>query len=299
MFKALSELEPLKPFRGRINLLVDEFDKRLAALSSKLNLERLGDIRTTFSFDSGPPASDSTAQAAEANLWRFTLEGRGVVYTTGFVYRYDEDEDIPFVRTYAERIAVDDLLFEMSDDLKEEVEAVLRKNNAAIDKSVSDERMLLSLYHTHVKASAAVVASVSAGLRQRAEAVLAKMLLIDPRAKSCSVERVMYWLDVGKNDGKPHGASEFSFFKVFCEALGIPEAQATNYWAYIKRSRTFNQSLGRALAAQYAEILFQPQAAQVYRQIPSADIARLRALAESCIYRVTFKRPPTISSKRE
>jgi hypothetical protein len=159
--------------------------------------------------------------------------------------------------------------------------------------------MLLSLYHTHVKGSAAALMSLSAPLRQRAEAVLAKMVVIEPRAKNCSVERVMYWLDVGKNDGKPHGASEFGFFKNFCEALGIPEAQAKNYWAYIKRSRTFNQTLGRALAAQYAEILFQPQAAQVYRQIPAADIARLRSLAESCVYRVTFKRPPNNSSKRE
>lgn len=297
MFQALSELEPLKPFRGRLKLLVEEFEKRLAALSSRLNLERLGNIRTTFTFDSGPPPSGASEQAA-ATLWRFTLEGRGTVYTTGFVYRYDEDEDVPFVRTYAEHIAVDDLLFEISDDLKEEVEAVLRRHNATIDKSVSDERMLLSLYHSHIKASSALVVPESAASRQRADAVHKRMLSIDPRIKDCSVERVMYWLDVGRNDAKPHGASEFGFFKVFCEALGIPEAQATNYWAYIKRSRTFNQSLGRALAAQYGEILFQPQAAQVYRQIPAADIARLRALAEGCVYRVTSRRAPAPLSKR-
>lgn len=298
MFSTLSNLEPLKPFRGRLKLLVEEFDKRLSSLASKLNLERLGDIRTTFTFDSGPPPSEVVGEAAEANLWRFTLEGRGTAYATGLVYRYDEDEDIPFVRTQAERIQVDDLLFEMSDDLKEEVEGVLRKNNATVAKSVSDERMLLSLYHMHIKASAAVVASASSPLRQRAEAVHKKMLTVDPRVKECSVERVMYWLDVGRDDGKPHGASEFGFFKVFCEALGIPEAQATNYWAYVKRSRTFNQSLGRALAAQYAEILFQPQAAQVYRQIPAADIGRLRAMAEGCVFRVISIRRPTVSSKR-
>ena len=82
------------------------------------------------------------------------------------------------------------------------------------------------------------------------------------------------------------------FFVLFCRALDLSEADALTYWNFIKNARRLNQNLGRALAAQYAEILFQPESAVAYRKIPLDVVKQLQQDALDCVFRVEGVTPP-------
>jgi hypothetical protein len=58
------------------------------------------------------------------------------------------------------------------------------------------------------------------------------------------------------------------------------------YWESIRMVRFQNQSDGRRLKAFYAEILFAPDDAAIYRHIPRDVIARLQGRAVDNIYSV-------------
>jgi len=105
-------------------------------------------------------------------------------------------------------------------------------------------------------------------------------------AAKCRVERVGYWLHAEEDDRRPHGASDWRFFELFCRALQMSDESARNYWSLIHGARLFNQHQGRALAAQYAEILFQPESSIVYRHLSPEVVQGLRQEAIQSVVRV-------------
>jgi hypothetical protein len=66
----------------------------------------------------------------------------------------------------------------------------------------------------------------------------------------------------------------------------MSEDDAARYWALIRKTRQFNQSLGRELVARYAEILFQPESATTYRKLPEHVVRQLRQDALLCVHKV-------------
>jgi len=285
--RGMKELEALKPYRGRIGLFVQQLENRLGEVPNPVHIERLGDMSMTFKFDEAAGADPSSDQ----NYTRLELEGGRRAYSAGWVYRYEPDEDPFFRRMHVHNVAPGDMLFEMSDELRGKVEAALHLDGGTLGSVVHPERAFLKLYHQDVlRRSQALFHAASRSAL--ATAIHARMLELDASTRNCSVGRVNYWLSLTEGDTKPHASKDGKFFVLFCRALDLSEADALTYWNFIKNARRLNQNLGRALAAQYAEILFQPESAVAYRKIPLDVVKRLQQDALDCVFRVEGVTPP-------
>ncbi|AVA37409.1 hypothetical protein RN01_14855 [Cupriavidus sp. SHE] len=284
MLEKMKELEPFKPFRGRIGLLAQELDRRLKEIPKPLGISSLADFSPTFRLDDGA----STGQGADNSYYRFDLEGGARAYASGWIYRYEPNEDPFFRRMNVSAVRVDDLIFEMNDELRSKVEDALRRASGreGISSVVDPLRMWMQLYHTDVQRRCQLF------FKETKRSVLARkiherMVALNPAAKDCRVGRVYYWLEPpGNDDSRPHASKDGSFFRTFCAALQMSEDDAARYWALIRKTRQFNQSLGRELVARYAEILFQPESATTYRKLPEHVVRQLRQDALLCVHKV-------------
>lgn len=277
----MKELDAFKAYRGRIGLLVQELQRRLAEVPNPVVIERLREVPMTFKFE-----DSSQGSAGDQAYYKFELEGGGRASASGWVYRYVPDEDPPFRRAAASSVRAGDFIFDMSDDLRTKLEASLQLNAAGASSVVDPVRMLLKLYHTDVatRCSLMFTATKRSAL---AREIHAKMVEVDPAAKDCRAGRVYYWLHLqADGDTRPHAAKDSRFFKVFCKALGMEEQAAEQHWHIVRNARRLNQSLGRELVARYAEILFHPESAMTYRKVPEATIRLLQQEALGCVYRV-------------
>lgn len=277
----MKELDAFKPYRGRIGLLIQEIQRRLAEVPNPVVIERLREVPMTFKFE-----ESAQGGVGDQSYYKFELEGGGRAYASGWVYRFVPDEDPPFRRAAASSVRPGEFIFDMSDDLRTKLEATLNLRAAGASSVVDPVRMLLKLYHTDVATRCSLMFT-STKRSALAREIHSKMVEVDPAAKECRPGRVYYWLDLqADGDTRPHAAKDSKFFKVFCKALGMEEQAADQHWHIVRNARRLNQSLGRELVARYAEILFHPESAMTYRKVPEATIRLLQQEALSCVFRV-------------
>jgi hypothetical protein len=293
---SMKEVDALKAYRGRIGLLAQEIERRMGELTHPIpNLKRLGDLSFTLKFDE----STSVDPANEQSYYRFDLEGGRHTFCSGWVYRYEPDEDPFFRRTAVSNVEVGTLIFDMTDELRRKVEEALHVNGGALGSVVHPERTFLKLYHLDVQKRCAAL-YVETNRTALAGAIHRRMLELDPTVSDCPAERLTYWLQLTAEDNRPHASKNQKYFKVFCSALDMPEHQAANYWAFVKNARRLAQNLGRVLAAQYAEILFQPESAVAYRNIALDAVKKLQQEAIRCVSRVEkIHAPQVLPSQRK
>jgi hypothetical protein len=152
--------------------------------------------------------------------------------------------------------------------------------------------MLLKLYHDAVQRRCTLMFT-STKRSALAREIHARMVELDPKAADCRPDRLCYWLALeSKDDTRPHATKDFKYFRVFCKALGITEEATGQHWVSVRNARRLNQDLGRELVARYAEILFQPEGAEIYRKVPDGVIRQLQQEALRCVYRVEHVVPP-------
>lgn len=284
----MKEVEAFKAYRGRIGLLAQELERRLAEVPNPLVISKLREIPLTFKFEE----NGHSGQGGEQAYTKFELEGGGRAYASGWVYRYVPDEDPPFRRAAASSIRPGDFIFNMSDELRAKLESSLQLNGEGVSSVVDPARMLLKLYHDDVQRRCALMFK-STKRSALAREIHTKMVELDPKSEKCRPGRVYYWLALpAKGDTRPHASKDFKYFKVFCKALGISDEAAEQHWSFVRNARRVNQSLGRELVARYAEILFQPESAATYRKVPNDIIWRLQQEALGCVYRVERVVPP-------
>lgn len=287
-------LEAFKPYRGRLGLLTQELERRLAEVPNPVVIERLREMSMTFKFEDGGLGAGS-----EQAFYKYELEGGRRAYASGWVYRHVPDDDPPFRRAAASAVEVGDFIFDMSDDLQTKVESSLQLNAKGASSIVDPVRMLLKLYHTDVQNRCAL-RFTSTKRSALAREIHANMVEIDPAAANCRPGRVYYWLALqAEGDTRPHAAKDSKFFKVFCKALGMDDDAADRHWGFVRNARRLNQSLGRELVARYAEILFQPESAITYRKVPASVIWELQQEALRCVFRVEKVVPPQVRSGAE
>jgi hypothetical protein len=284
---AMKGLPELKAYRGRIGLLIQELERRLAEVPNLQSAERLGELSLTFSFDEKGGVDPTTEQS----YYRFDLDGGGRAYRSGLVFKYEPDDDPVFRRTPASQIKLGDFIFDMSERLRGKVEAALQINQDGMNSTIYPERALLRLYHQDVQRRSAALFS-STTRTALAREIHAKMVTLDAGAKECRLERVAYWLDLKEDETTPHASKDPRFFKLFCRALAFSDEDTLKNWNFVKNARRFNQNLGRTLAAQYAEIIFQPESATTYRHIPADLVRELQQEALHCVFRVERVEPP-------
>jgi hypothetical protein len=286
----MKRVEPFKPYRGRIGLLEQELARRLREVPNPVDIEKLKNYPLIFRLDAPAAASD---RDGDSHTFRFDLEGGIRSYSAGLIYRYEPNDDPPFHRVGAASIQLGDLIFEMSDELRTKVEDSLRgaSGRDSMSSVVDPFRQWLQFYRTDLESRCKHFLNATTTIG-RAREIHALMVRKHPEAKDCSVERVSYWLAGKQDDHRPHASKDFPFFKMFCEALQLPDADTVRYWGLVRKTRFYNQSLGRELVARYAEVLFQPESASVYRRLPAAVVKQLQQEALQCVYRVENVIPP-------
>lgn len=289
--KELKEPEAFKAYRGRIGLLIQELDRRLGEFAQPVRIDRLRGASLLFNWNAAP----SLRISAHQEYFTFELEDGTRAYSSGWVYRLDADEDPPFRRVSAAKVQCGDFIFSMTDSLRGQIEEALQiGNEGSLNSVVHPARALLKLYHDEIEARGEALFHATTR-RSLARSIHARMVEIDPKANACRTERVEYWLDIHSEDSRPHAAADHDYFLLFCRALQIDDAMALNYWKFIKTARHVNQSLGRILAAQYAEVLFHPESATAYRKIPADVATRLKQEALRCVSRVEGIVAPTVA----
>lgn len=277
----MKELEAFKPYRGRLGLLIHELERRLAEVPNPLVIEKLREMPMTFKFE------DSTqAPVGDQTYYKYELEGGGRAYASGWVYCHVPDEDPPFSRTPASAVQPGDFIFDMSDELRANLESTLQLKATGASSVVDPVRMLLKLYHTDVQ-TRCTLRFTSTKRSALAKEIHVKMVEIDPAAVDCRPGRVYYWLALqAEGDTRPHAAKDSKFFKIFCKALGMDDDAAEQHWGFVRNARRLNQYLGRELVFRYAEILFKPESAMTYRKVPEKEIRHLQQEALRCVFRV-------------
>ncbi|WP_171020431.1 hypothetical protein [Cupriavidus sp. 2SB] len=283
----MKEPEAFKAYRGRIGLLAQEVERRLAEVPNPLVIGKLREMSLTFKFDENGRSGESDEQA----YFKFELEGGGRAYAYGWVYRHVPDEDPPFRRAAASAIQQGDFIFDMSDELRAKLESSLQLNGEGVRSVVDPVRTLLKLYHDDVQRRCALMFKATKRSALARE-IHARMVELDSKAEECRLGRVYYWLSLHENDSRPHAAKETKYFIIFCKALGMSEEAAKQHWGFVLNARRLNQYLGRELVARYAEILFQPESAAAYRKVPEDAIRQLQQEALRCVYRVERVVPP-------
>jgi hypothetical protein len=296
---SMKEVAVFKAYRGRIGLLAQELERRLAEVPNPLVISKLREMPLTFNFEE----NGHNDKSAEQTYFKFELEGGGRAYASGWVYRHVPDEDPSFRRTAASTIETGNFIFHMSDELRAKLELSLQLNGEGVSSVVDPVRTLLKLYHDDVQRRCNLMFK-STKRSALAREIHAKMVELDSKAADCRPGRVYYWLALqAKDDTRPHAPKDSKYFKVFCKALAISDEAAEQHWGFVRNARRLNQYLGRELVARYAEILFQPESAATYRKVPDDVIRRLQKEALGCVYRVERVVPPpariTTSKKRE
>jgi hypothetical protein len=283
--EGLSATEALKPYKARTSGLRATLQQRLAEVPHLENLTRAFDSQSL----TAPRPISQGESPNDPKAYRISFEDGRSIYATGFVYRYDAADGTGFSRVQVRSIQPGDLIFEMSDSLRDQVEEALGTSAGLVGSS--PHRKLLLMYHRAV--GAGVSALSSASTRQgKVQAIKARMIELEPASVALSEGKLQYWIDLREDASAPHGARDHDEFLLFCRALGIEPNSAELYWYSVRATRTQNQSYGRHLAACYAEILFQPESAEVYRAISPAAIPRLQAEAMECVFRVIKVDPP-------
>lgn len=281
--------DAFKAYRGRIGLLAQELERRLAEVPNPIVINKLREMPMTFTFEESGEECQSDGMA----YYTFDLEGDGRAYASGWVYRYVPTEDPPFRRSAASTIKPGDFIFDLSDELRAKLESSLQLEGKGVVSVVDPMRMLLKLYHDDVQRRC-ILMFKSSKRSALAREIHGRMVELDPQATKCRPGRVYYWLSMSaKGDTRPHASRDAKYFKAFCKALGISDEGAEQYWNFIRNARRLNQSLGRELVARYAEILFQPESAAVYRKVPEDVLQNLQQDALRCVFRVERVVPPS------
>lgn len=276
--------DAFKPYRARLSGLLTTLNERLKELPDAEIL-----TRSLEQLSLAPQRTSTSSGPHDPKAYRFQLEDGRSIQASGTVFRYDGIEGEEFRRVQARSIETGDCIFEMSDELRDEIEEALGFERGAIE--VSPARKAIALYHDFVKS--AVTELFPAPSRQESiRAIKARMLELDPGSTDVSSGKLGYWISLEDKDSAPHGARDPDEFLLFCRALNIDTELAKKFWARIRRVRYENQTEGRQLKAIYAEILFNPESAQVYRGVSPATIRTLQGKALDCVFHVVHVEPP-------
>src|SRR5262249_33806064 len=126
-------------------------------------------------------------------------------------------------------IEAGDLVFEMSDQLRDEIEQAITPAGGFVESSPA--RKMLALYHSLVKN--AVTNLFPAPSKQGSlRAIKARMEEIDPKSTDVSLGKLSYWISLTDDERTPHGARDPEEFQLFCLALEVEAGLAKTFWQW-------------------------------------------------------------------
>jgi hypothetical protein len=300
--RALRSIDTYKAYRARISGIAGEIEKRLNELPKAIDLDRLERIQV-------PRLSLSTAatehsRATElASSWRVELEGGRCISVSQRVYVYDPDDAGLFHNEQAENLKPGDLLFVMSDALKDLLETCLIAAGRSVMRGASLAEMVRE-YHRQILRNAKRLFGELEGV-SLARRIQTRMLELSTIPKAVSLNRIRYWMDVEDSaaadsaDLKPHSTRQKADFVVFARALEVPDNLIEHYWMMITGQRIALQEAGRELADRYARVLFSDESAEAHYQLGRETILMLQREAVQNTFRVVRTIPPSRDTRAD
>jgi hypothetical protein len=239
---------------------------------------------------------DTDPDLEEKDVIYIGLEGgrtlRRGKHSQVYVYepRLHDNAGIDFREVLAENIQVGQDIFLMSGDLREEIGDALKKYGVGGSGRDAPCEIGLREYHAYVSEQISkIYGGTGAEQLRRIKQIILKT---NPNLES-ELNNMKYWVNLEKSaetsfaELSPQAPQRFRAFKAFCGALEIPENSINLFWTVIQCLRGFRRGDGRILSDVYSRILFQPESAAIYTQMPEEVIARLRQKAVENTYTVT------------
>jgi len=298
--QALKTVDVYKPYRGRISLLADEIERCLKGLPKAIDIEKLSRVRVPRLSLSAAASEASRRAEGPSTSHKLLLEDFGRITVGHRVYVYDPNEKEPFHLKNIENVQPGDLVFVMSDELRERFEGYLieAKNPITRGSVLAD---LVRSYQGDVLTNSKRIFGELA-LTALAHKVKERMKEIQPDL-DCSTSRLRYWLDLRGNaesqaeDLKPQSTWKKADFETFARALEIPDNLIELYWGAVVDQRYAHQQAGRELADRYARVLFTEETAELHYKLKRDVILRLQHEAVRNTYRVEQVIAPLVKEK--
>lgn len=296
--RALQTIEAYKPFRGRIAGLAQELEARIAELPKAIDADKLMAMPQTKLSLASAAADTERQMAASPESWRVIIEGNEKVAVGTRVYVYDTDEEPPFRLHSTADLRAGQLIFLMSEALKDMFETELIKVGKPIVRGSSFGEMLKH-YHRDVLKAVERLFGREIKPAELARRIKERMVALDrTRAEQCSTSRIRYWTDIAGSehapaeDLRPHSTWSRGDFELFARALEIEPNLIALYWDMVINQRRALQEAGRELADRYAHVLFNEEAARLHYGLSAETIARLQHEAIRNTYGVIRTIPP-------
>jgi len=288
----LSTVEVLKAYRGRLVELRSHLESCLRDVPDIESIAKAYDTRLPAVAHQSPDAG-----APDPAAYRLFLDDGRCISVNGSVFRYAGLEDAGFHRVSAKDIREGDSIFDMSDELRDEVETVLATEFSG--GKFSGFRSALDGYRV-IMTQAIEARFPGTSMADRISAIQIAMGTLEPTHASVSSSKLRYWLSPpnhAEDETAPHFAREKGEYHTFCKSLAIPEAMAEQFWGFIRKVRVDNQKGGRQLTSLYAEVLLDPDSSKIYRGIKPTTIQMLQSKALDCVAQVVRVEPPTVATK--
>lgn len=298
--RALRSIDAFKAYRGRISGLAIEIERQFEELPTAIDLEKLERVRVPR-LSLSTVAAESSRATETPGAWRVEIEGGRHIAVSQRVYVYEPDEAALFKHEDVENLKPGDLIFVMSDPLKDLLESCLIAAGHPVMRGATLVEMIRE-YHRQVLRNAKRLFGDLEGTAL-ARRVQARMVEFDTGAKPVSLGRIRYWTDVdnssaaGSQDLKPHSTRQRADFVLFAKALEIPENLIDYYWMMITGHRRDLQEAGRELADRYARVLFSEESAETHYHLSRETILMLQREAVQNTFRVIRAIPPTETRK--
>lgn len=226
-----------------------------------------------------------------------TQRGYSIAYRPGSeVVRHTADEIRPFRKATATEILVGDSIVVMTPVLVARLEAAFREALARAPQTLAS----LGRYHAAVAQRRSGIPGST--VREKAREVVRRIRLSDPAFGEWEVQNVIRWLsvegDTSSDPAAPPGAPrDWTRFRRFADAIGIPEHLAEAYWSTgILPTRSDRIIDGMAMAESAVRFVVDPGGVQA--RSTQGDLDGLWEQILENVDTVTHKEPPDAPSRR-
>jgi hypothetical protein len=287
----LLQMQDFSEFHQQLKHIVDQLDQGLSQVGRSLIDNDFS--QPTFSFYSYDDGRNLKLEEKD-KVYIALEEGQSLQrgkHSQIYVYKPEAAGDTygDFQEVAAENIEVGQKVFLMSEDLHDEVEAVLKTYNVGGSGRDAPYEEGLRQYHSCV--SEQVTKTLGGSSASQLRVLKDRMLKINPQLEK-ELNNMKYWVNLegspetSFSDLLPHAPMHSSTFRAFCEALQIPETRAQAFWLVIQFIRGIRRGDGRVLSDVYYRILVGPESVAIYTNIPPEVINRLRGEAMEQVYTV-------------
>jgi hypothetical protein len=190
-----------------------------------------------------------------------TARGHRLAYRPASdVLLFSPGEARPFEKAAARDVTRGERILVLNAAIREPIRRALAGSREVLSQ--------LQIYHDHI--NAILAATPGSSITDKARFMLAEMRRIEPKISQGEVQNITRWLTAGQSsataDGvrQPRAARDWSRFKVFMEAGGVPEEMAMVYWRVaVVPARSYRAQEGYLFNQRVVQFVRDPEGASI------------------------------------